>query len=71
MARQDQWETPGANKRLVWSGIQSNGRHRVAWGVRIFKLNAGVHDIIDRSEPHLADAMLSAIEEAERRGWHR
>ena len=67
MSRQDQWEIVGANKQSSWSGIESKGRHRVAWAVRIFKRNAGVHDIIDRSAPHLADAMLLAIEEAERR----
>jgi len=71
MTRQDQWLTPGANKQMVWSGIESPGKHRVAWSVRIFKRNSGVHDIIDRAEPHLADALLAAIEEAERRNWHR
>jgi hypothetical protein len=41
------------------------------WHARIFPRggNTSISDDIDRHEPHLADALLAAVDEAERRGW--
>ena len=57
---------------MTWSGIGGPpAQWRRAWRVRIALAGSPlIVDIIDTAEPYLADALLAAITEAERRGFH-
>ena len=71
MRRDDQWLVPGTRGAMVWSGIGGPpAQHRRIWRVRVYpRDSAANHDILDADGVQIADALLAAVAEAERRGW--
>ena len=71
MWRDDQWLVPGPRNTMIWSGIGgAPAPHRRVWRVRIFPKGCAIHEILDTQAEPLGEAVLAAVEEAERRGWH-
>ena len=55
---------------MIWSGIGgAPAPHRRVWRVRIFEKGCAIHEILDTQEEAIGQAVLAAVEEAERRGW--
>src|SRR4051812_8758577 len=71
--RRDEWLIPGAGGKLVWSGLKHgpHSAYRRIWRVRIMpRESTGIgYNLVDGEALSLADAILSAIEQGESRGW--